>query len=42
MKDLKQITYVDAMKIILSFLNCKDNTNEGKKASQEDIDILLG
>ena len=38
LSDLKELTYIDVMKILLTFL--PDET--GNKASQKDIDKLLG
>jgi hypothetical protein len=36
-QDLKFLTYVDVMKILLSFIDIKEN-----KATQQDINSLLG
>ena len=38
--DLKELTYVDIMKILLTFIEPKKDNN--KKATQKDIDRLLG
>ena len=38
--DLKQMTYVDAMKILLSYIGSSETKT--KKATQSDIDRLLG
>jgi hypothetical protein len=37
LQDLKILTYVDVMKILLSFIDIKEN-----KATQQDINRLLG
>ena len=39
--DLKEFTYVDVMKILLSFIG-SNNQSIQKKATQRDIDKLLG
>lgn len=41
MKDLKYLTYVDVLKIFLSFKDIKKE-NKTKTATQKDIDRLLG
>lgn len=46
-QDLKQITYVDAMKVILTFIEknedkTKTNPNTPRIATQKDIDKFLG
>ena len=37
--DLKELTYIDVMKILLTFIDSKP---KGNKATQSDIDMLLG
>lgn len=39
--DLKILTYVDVMKIIISFLPKEDTKNNIRKATQQDIDKFL-
>lgn len=39
--DLKELTYVDVMKILLSFIADNKETNK-REATQRDIDKLLG
>ena len=39
LNDLKELTYIDCMKILLSFLG---GENKEKLATQKDIDKLLG
>lgn len=44
MQDLKILTYVDAMKILVSFIDKKEkipNQNGARMATQADIDRLL-
>ena len=37
--DLKELTYIDVMKILLTFIDSKPRR---KEATQKDIDMLLG
>lgn len=39
--ELKQMTYVEAMKVLLAYINYGE-TNDTKKATQQDIDKLFG
>lgn len=39
-KDLEELTYIEAMKVLYSFLE-KDNPKEEMKTTQADIDRLL-
>ena len=39
--DLKELTYIDVMKILLSFIG-SNNQSTQKSATQSDIDKLLG
>lgn len=39
--DLKELTYVDVMKILVTFIQ-NDSINSSRKATQNDIDKLLG
>ena len=39
MKDLEELTYIEAMKVLYSFL--EKNKNKERKATQADIDKLL-
>lgn len=42
-KDLEELTYIDCLKILLSFINTqKEDTESVTKATQKDIDRLLG
>jgi hypothetical protein len=40
--DLKELTYIDVLKILISFLEDKKGKSNVKKATQSDIDRLLG
>lgn len=40
--DLKELTYIDVLKILISFLEDKKVKSNVKKATQSDIDRLLG
>ena len=39
--DLKELSYVDVMKILVTFITNNEN-NSSRKATQNDIDKLLG
>jgi hypothetical protein len=39
--DLKILTYIEVMKIIISFITNNMENNDAKDAKQEDIDKLL-
>lgn len=41
MNDLKELTYIDAMKILLSFIPEKEEENKYRKATQADWDRLM-
>lgn len=43
LKDLEKMTYIEAMKVLYSFLEKKpmNNTENVQKATQKDIDILF-
>ena len=41
MKDLEELTYIEAMKVLYSFLEKKDSGGNQRKATQADIDRLL-
>lgn len=40
--DLEKLTYVDVMKILITYIEDNNETNQEKKATQNDIDKLLG
>ena len=40
--DLKELTYIDVMKILLTFINNNKETTNQRTATQRDIDKLLG
>ncbi len=42
LNDLKMLTYIDVMKIFLSITNENTKSDSIKKATQRDIDRLLG
>lgn len=41
-EDLKTLTYVDVMKILVSMLPNEEEQSDGKKATQQDISNFLG
>lgn len=41
MKDLEELTYIEAMKVVYSFLEKKETGSSQRKATQADIDRLL-